>query len=84
MFLYGYYENEAVKQGGQLVIRLDRGLLPSGTVERVIPFWMLGVCCQQPTAAGLSAEKGASAPAMGCQRLFYLTVYRWVSLITQV
>lgn len=72
MFLYVCYENEAVKQGGQLVIRTDQGLLPLGTVQRISAFWMLGVRCQQLKAAGLRAEKGAWA--IGCQGLFYLTV----------
>lgn len=71
MFLYGCYENEAVEQGGQLVIRTDQGLLPLGTVERVSSFWMLGVCCQQPKAAGLRVEKGASATAIECQGLLF-------------
>lgn len=35
MFLYDCYENEAVKQGVQLVIRTGQGLLLLGTVERV-------------------------------------------------
>lgn len=74
MFLYGYYENEAVKQGGQLVIRTGQGPSPLGTEERIGSFWMLGVCCQQPKAAGLRAEKGASAATIESQGLFYLTV----------
>lgn len=37
-------------------------------------FWILGVCCQQPKAAGLRAEKGPSASSIECQGLFYLTV----------
>lgn len=74
MFLYGYYENEAVKQGGQLVIRTGQGPSPLSAEERISSFWMLGVCCQQPKAAGLRAEKGASATAVECQGLLYVTV----------
>lgn len=74
MLPYGYYENEAVKQGGWLVIRTSQGPSPLGTEERIGSFWMLGVCCQQPKAAGLRAEKGASATAIESQGLFYLMV----------